>query len=272
MQTDNRASVIMPEAGAASGTRRSAANVRTALALTVVALVCFGSIIVAQRSEASGMIWLVAIAFAFIAFPLAMIARERRTTRVSDRRESDRANQALLLKLALIAASMFAFGYLLVPFYEAICKATGLRDIDAPDKIGNMRIDTNRTVRIELDANVNKLPWHFRADTPIVNVHPGALMTLFYEVENTADRPMTGQAVPSYGPPLAAAYFKKLECFCFTKQSFAPHEKRQMPVVFVVDPKLPQDVTTITLSYTFFEIEASASGTASGAQARNAKQ
>jgi cytochrome c oxidase assembly protein subunit 11 len=167
----------------------------------------------------------------------------------------DNANRALLMKFALVAAIMFAFGYLLVPFYEQLCKATGLRDIDVPDEIRNTQIDATRTVRLELDANVNRLPWQFRPDTPIVEVHPGQVMNLLYEVENTSDRPMTGQAIPSYGPPLAARYFKKLECFCFTKQSFAPHEKRRMPVVFVVDPKLPKEVTAITLSYTFFEVE-----------------
>jgi len=88
-----------------------------------------------------------------------------------------------------------------------------------------------------------------------VSTHPGEVMQVVYEVENTSDRPVTGQAVPSYGPQLAGEYFKKLECFCFSKQSFEPHEKRQMPVVFVVDPKLPRDVATITLSYTFFEVE-----------------
>jgi cytochrome c oxidase assembly protein subunit 11 len=170
-------------------------------------------------------------------------------------RAPDKANRALLLKFALVAAIMFAFGYLLVPLYDQICKATGLRDIDTPDEIGNTQIDRTRTVRLELDANVNKLPWRFRSETPIVTVHPGELMNLLYEVENTADRPMTGQAIPSFGPPLAGEYFKKLECFCFTKQSFGPHEKRRMAVVFVVDPKLPKDVATITLSYTFFEVE-----------------
>ena len=170
-------------------------------------------------------------------------------------RELDKVNRALMLKFALVVAIMFAFGYLLVPFYDQICKATGWRDIDAPDAITNTQIDATRTVRIELDANVNKLPWQFRPEAPIVNVHPGELMSLIYEVENTADRPMTGQAVPSYGPPLAGEYFKKLECFCFRRQSFGPHEKRRMPVVFVVDPKLPKDVGTITLSYTFFEVE-----------------
>src|ERR1700690_2071718 len=105
------------------------------------------------------------------------------------------ANRVLLLKFALVAAIMFAFGYLLVPFYEQICKATGLRDIDAPDEIKNTQIDANRTVRLELDPKVKKLPGPFRPDTPIVDIPPGQLMNLLYEVENTADRPMTGQAV-----------------------------------------------------------------------------
>src|SRR2546429_631947 len=104
-------------------------------------------------------------------------------------------------------------------------------------------------------ANASKLPWRFRPLTPIVTVHPGEVAQVVYEVENTSEYPVTGQAVPSYGPQLAAQYFRKLDCFCFTKQSLAPHEKRQMPVVFVVDPKLPNDVPTITLSYTFFEVE-----------------
>jgi len=186
----------------------------------------------------------------------------------SFQRQPDRANRALLLKFALVTAIMFAFGYLLVPFYERLCSATGLRDIDRADEIGNTQVDASRTVRLELDANVNKLPWRFQPETPIVNVHPGELMSFVYEVENTTDRPMTGQAVPSYGPPLAGEYFKKLECFCFTTQSFGPHETRRMPVVFVVDPKLPRDVTTITLSYTFFEVEGNRTARAPSPDAR----
>ncbi len=169
--------------------------------------------------------------------------------------DTRRANRVLVGKLALVVVMMFGFGYALVPFYEQICKATGLRDIAVPDTVTNSQVDAARTVRVELDANLNKLPWQFRPLTRIVNVHPGELTQVVYEIENTSDRPMTGQAVPSYGPRLAGDYFKKLECFCFTKQSFAPHEKRQMPVVFVIDSRLPADVTTITLSYTFFEVE-----------------
>jgi cytochrome c oxidase assembly protein subunit 11 len=168
---------------------------------------------------------------------------------------TERANRALLLKFSVIVVVMFAFGYLLVPFYEQLCKATGLRDLGTPDEVGNTQTDKTRTVRIEFDANVNRLPWEFRPEMPTVSVHPGELRNLYYEVENTADRPITGQAIPSFGPRLAGEYFRKIECFCFTKQSLQAHEKRRMPVVFVVDPRLPRDVGTITLSYTFFEVD-----------------
>jgi cytochrome c oxidase assembly protein subunit 11 len=166
-----------------------------------------------------------------------------------------RANRRMLVKLGIVAAVMFGFGFLLVPFYEQICRATGLRDIDTPDQVKNTQVDAARSVRLELDANVTKLPWRFKPLTPIINVHPGELVQVEYEVENASERPVTGQAVPSYGPRLAGEYFKKLNCFCFTKQSFEAHETRRLPVVFVIDPKLPQDVTTVTLSYTFFEVE-----------------
>jgi cytochrome c oxidase assembly protein subunit 11 len=166
-----------------------------------------------------------------------------------------RANRVLVGKLAIVVVIMFGFGFALVPFYEQICKATGLRDIAVPDKVTNTQVDATRTIRLEFDANLNKMPWQFRPLTRVINVHPGELTQVVYEVENTSERPMTGQAVPSYGPQLAGEYFKKLECFCFTKQSFGPHEKRQMPVVFVIDSRLPADVNTITLSYTFFEVE-----------------
>jgi cytochrome c oxidase assembly protein subunit 11 len=169
-----------------------------------------------------------------------------------DRRQ---ANRMLLLKLGVVAAVMFGFGFALVPFYDQICKATGLRNIDAPDRIENSQVDPARMVRLELDANVRKLPWTFRPLEPIVNVHPGEVVQVVYEVENRTERSLTGQAIPSYGPQLAAAYFKKLDCFCFAKQSIAPYEKRQMPVVFVIDPGLPREVNTISLSYTFFEVE-----------------
>jgi cytochrome c oxidase assembly protein subunit 11 len=166
-----------------------------------------------------------------------------------------RNNRVLLGKLLVIAVAMFGFGYGLVPFYDKICEATGLRDIAKPDEAKNTQIDATRAVRIELDSNVRKLPWTFRPLEVIVSVHPGEVRQVVFEIANRTDRAMTGQAIPSYGPQDAAQYFRKLECFCFAKQTLRPGETRQMPVVFVVDPSLPKDIATITLSYTFFEVE-----------------
>jgi len=166
-----------------------------------------------------------------------------------------RDNRTLLVKLVVIAACMFGFGYALVPFYEKICEVTGLRNIASADEVRNTQVDLSRSVRVELDANVRKLAWSFHPLEPVIGVHPGEVRQVMYEIVNTSDRPLTGQAIPSYGPQLAASYFRKLDCFCFAKQTLAPGERRQMPVVFVIDPSLPADVTTITLSYTFFEVE-----------------
>jgi len=173
-------------------------------------------------------------------------------------RRSD--NRTLLLKLGVVVAAMFAFGFALVPFYEKICEATGLRNIDQADGVKNTQVDLARTVRIEFDSNVRKLPWQFRALEPVIGVHPGEVRQVMFEVVNTTDHAVTGQAIPSYGPREAAQYFQKLDCFCFARQTLQAGEKRQMPVVFVVDPRLPEDVPTITLSYTFFEVEGAGKG------------
>lgn len=173
-------------------------------------------------------------------------------------RRSD--NRTLVIKLTVIVAGMFAFGFALVPFYEKICEATGLRNIDQADRVNDTQVDVGRTVRIEFDSNVRKLPWTFRPLEPIIGVHPGEVRQVMFEVVNTTDHAVTGQAIPSYGPREAAQYFQKLDCFCFAKQTLQAGEKRQMPVVFVVDPRLPNDVPTITLSYTFFEVEGAGKG------------
>ncbi|HET9670362.1 MAG TPA: cytochrome c oxidase assembly protein [Casimicrobiaceae bacterium] len=170
-------------------------------------------------------------------------------------RKLARSNRVLLTKLGVVAVAMFGFGYLLVPFYEKICQVTGLRDIDRADAVVNTQVDKSRTIKIEFDTNLRNLPWDFRALQLAENVHPGEVTQAMFQVVNLTDRPITGQAIPSYGPQQAAIYFKKLDCFCFAKQTLQPGERRVMPVVFVVDPSLPKDVGTITLSYTFFEVE-----------------
>jgi len=165
-------------------------------------------------------------------------------------------NRRMLLRLGMVAVFMFGFGYALVPFYDAICRALGVNDFAKPDiaQIANTQIDRSRTVTIEFDSNAHDLPWNFRPLVRHLTVHPGELATVEYEIANVRSAPVTAQAVPSYGPARAGAHFHKMECFCFTQQTLGPGETRRMPVVFVVDPKLPRDVNTITLSYTFFEV------------------
>ena len=165
------------------------------------------------------------------------------------------ANTSLLKRLGVIVIGMFGFGYLLVPFYEKICQATGLRNIAAPDVVTNTQVDATRSVRIEFDSNLRNLPWTFRPLQGTTSVNPGEVGQVLYEVANRTDRPITGQAIPSYAPQEASRYFKKLDCFCFAKQTLKPGEVRQMPVVFVIDPEMPRDIGTVTLSYTFFEVE-----------------
>ena len=166
------------------------------------------------------------------------------------------SNLLTMRKLVVVAVAMFGFGYALVPFYQKICEVTGINSLFKPDQISNTQIDATRLVTIEFDSNLrSNLPWTFRPLEISTRVHPGELMSVVYEVKNTSNRAVTGQAIPSYGPQLAVRYFKKLECFCFTQQTLQPGEARQMPVVFVIDKNLPDDVNTITLSYTFFEVE-----------------
>jgi len=166
-----------------------------------------------------------------------------------------RSNRALGTRLAVVVVAMFGFGFLLVPFYEKICEVTGLRNIAQADVPANSQVDLTRSMRIEFDTNVRNLPWQFRPRQPIIAVHPGELTHATFEVVNTTDRAVTGQAIPSYTPQYAAQYFQKLECFCFARQTLQPGERREMPVVFIIDPAAPRDLATISLSYTFFEVE-----------------
>ncbi len=164
-------------------------------------------------------------------------------------------NRRTLTRLSIIAVAMFGFGFALVPFYDKICKALGVNSLVARDDAPvNTQVDATRKITIELDANSHNLPWRFRPLTPHIDVHPGQLVHVEYEVANVRGAPVTGQAVVSYGPALAGQYMRKLECFCFQAQTLAAGETRRMPVTFVVDPALPKDVHTITLSYTFFEV------------------
>jgi cytochrome c oxidase assembly protein subunit 11 len=163
-------------------------------------------------------------------------------------------NRSTLRRLAVFAVAMFGFGFALVPFYRAICEVTGINSLVKRDDVVNTQVDTSRWVTVELDANTRGLAWSFAPVQRSVRVHPGELVHVVYRVRNESASAVAGQAIPSYGPRVAAEYFRKMECFCFQKQELAPGEMREMPVVFVVDPALPKDVATVTLSYTFFEL------------------
>ena len=173
-----------------------------------------------------------------------------------------RENFRMVSKLAVIAVGMFAFGYALVPIYKAICEMTGINILSLGERNipgakatmpANTQVDTSRTITVEFDVN-SRGPWHFKPAVRSVQVHPGELTTVMYEFQNIQNRTMAAQAIPSYAPKQAMAHFNKLECFCFTQYTLQAGEKKEWPVAFVIDPRLPKDVTTITLSYTFFEV------------------
>jgi cytochrome c oxidase assembly protein subunit 11 len=173
-----------------------------------------------------------------------------------------RENLKMTGKLFVVAVGMAAFSYALVPLYKAICEATGVNILafgetqllGSKNRVPpNTQVDTGRLITIEFDANARG-PWDFKPERRSMQVHPGALNTVMYEFQNTQSRTMAAQAIPSYAPKQSTAYFNKLECFCFNQYTLAPGEKKSWPVAFVIDPKLPKDVSTITLSYTFFEV------------------
>jgi cytochrome c oxidase assembly protein subunit 11 len=173
-----------------------------------------------------------------------------------------RENAQMVGKLAIVVAGMFGFGYALVPIYKHICEALGINVLAVGERNAsglartmpaNTQVDTSRTITVEFDANVRG-PWSFKPAQRSLQVHPGEMATVMYEFQNVQDRRMAAQAIPSYAPRQASAHFNKLECFCFNEYTLEAGEKKQWPVVFVIDPKLSKDVTTITLSYTFFEV------------------
>ena len=182
-------------------------------------------------------------------------------TQPSNDSYAKKLNASTLSKLVVVAVMMFGFGYALIPLYRQICELTGVNLLTQKDttveRPANTQIDKTRTITIEFDANAQG-PWRFRPTVSSMQVHPGEMAQVVYEVVNTQSRSIDAQAIPSYAPQQASAHFKKIECFCFQQQTLKANEAKQMPVLFYIDPALPKDVKTITLSYTFFEIGGSA--------------
>ena len=166
---------------------------------------------------------------------------------------------AVALKLALLSAAMFGFGYLMVPLYEKICEATGINNILIDSKIDadEFAIDPTRAIRAEFVTTATGA-LAMTPDTQLAAIHPGETYEIFYTLKNLSDQTLFGQAVPSYSPTAADRWVKKVQCFCFDQLKMNPNETRRERVVIVIDPNLPKDIKTLSLSYTFFQIEGGA--------------
>ncbi|KAB2917134.1 MAG: cytochrome c oxidase assembly protein [Dechloromonas sp.] len=191
-----------------------------------------------------------------------------------------RNHSRLVIKLLLLVAGAFVFAFALVPLYNVLCEVTGFNGkTSAGFAAGGLkaglaqapasRVDTGRLIRVEFTGTVMPgLPWEMRPLKVSLDVHPGELQQISYLVRNTADRPITGQAVPSVTPGQAAQHFEKIECFCFDQQTLAPGEAQEMPLAFIVSPEVDRDITHITLSYAFFSIEGQRQTLSATAEAR----
>lgn len=162
------------------------------------------------------------------------------------------------LKLCALVVGMFGFGFALVPLYDVLCDITGLGGRTGGQYTydpADMQRDSSRLVKVNFITNTNGgMPWKFWSESGGVRIHPGEVKQVNFYVTNPTDRRMVGQAVPSVVPPKAAEFFHKTECFCFDSQALEPGETMEMPMRFIVDPNLPDDVQSISLSYALFDI------------------
>lgn len=172
--------------------------------------------------------------------------------------EVQRSVRSGLTKMVAVALAAFAFSFALVPLYRIACeKVFGIRlerGAFEGEAAASAAPAEARIVTVQFDGGVNsKLPWRFAPNELTMRVRVGEPYETTYRAQNLADRAVVGSAVPSVAPARASAYFNKTECFCFTAQTLQAGEARDMPVRFIVDPGLPDDVNTVTLSYTFFK-------------------
>lgn len=169
--------------------------------------------------------------------------------------ENVKDNKKVIQNLLFVVLGMFCFGFALVPLYDVFCEYTGLNGKTGVQYVSEeqMQVDPNREIKVEFVANLNAgMPWEFRPKTYSVKVHPGEAARVEYVAKNLTGRDIVGRAVPSVTPGLAASHFHKTECFCFTEQVLKAGEEKTMPVVFIIDPDVDEDVKEVTLSYTFF--------------------
>ncbi|MSP27814.1 MAG: cytochrome c oxidase assembly protein [Methylococcales bacterium] len=168
-------------------------------------------------------------------------------------------NTKLAKKLLLVAVAMFGFGYALVPLYDVLCKWKWI-ERDRPDDIKKVpevayKVDMSREITIEFMTTLNEsTPMEVRSEKKQLKVHPGEYYTVNYYAENKTDKVMVARAIASFSPAVISSFFEKIQCFCFDEQTFKPREAKVMPMRFTINPELPEQYKTITLSYTFFDI------------------
>ncbi|MGL5741054.1 MAG: cytochrome c oxidase assembly protein [Legionella sp.] len=172
---------------------------------------------------------------------------------------TNKRHQKLVVILAVLVLGMFGFGFALVPIYNSICKTLGINGKTSNEAVvydeSTAKIVKDRVVTVEFVATNNSgVPWAFYPKIKKINVHPGEIAKLAFYAENKTDHQMIVQAIPSVTPGIAAKYLKKTECFCFTRQTLNGHEAMNMPLLFHLDADLPENVNTITLSYTLFDV------------------
>lgn len=179
---------------------------------------------------------------------------------MSDERGSDaeKPRRFHALRLCGVVLAMFGFGFALVPLYDALCDALGINGrmpLVAAETLAEVPVDESRLVTVEFVTTVNaRLPWRFEPEVQRMQVHPGQLYTVSFVVENGGEADAVGQAVPNVAPWNAARHLRKTECFCFNNQPLPTGEAQVMPMRFLLDPALPSDIDTVTLSYTFFDV------------------
>jgi cytochrome c oxidase assembly protein subunit 11 len=172
---------------------------------------------------------------------------------------TEKSHTKLIMMLVLLVIVMIAFSFALVPLYNTLCRTLGIngKPNNKPFRYDakSAKISLDREVLVEFIAtNYGALPWAFYPETKKVKVHPGEFAKLAFYAENQSNYRMTVQAIPTVIPGIAAKYLKKTECFCFTQQTLNGHEAMDMPLLFHLDPELPSEVKTITLSYTLFDV------------------
>ena len=170
-----------------------------------------------------------------------------------------KANSRTARKLALVTVLMIGFGYALVPLYNVFCDITGLNgkvNLEVYNPADQQLVASERWVEVIFDANVqSELPWSFTPEVASMKVRVGEPNQTSYMVRNIADYETTGQAIPSVAPGSASKHMRKMECFCFARQSLAAGEERDMPLSFVISPQLPEGIKSMALSYTFFNVD-----------------